>query len=43
MPVNDFDPDGNYPPADTYLADGHATTVFTDEMISFLNKRELRR
>ena len=40
MPVNDFDPDGAYPPEDTYLADGHATTVFTDEMIDFLNTRD---
>ena len=39
MPVNDFDPDGAYPPEDTYLADGHATTVFSDEMIDFLNSR----
>ncbi len=39
MPVNDFDPDGAYPPEETYLADGHATTVFTDEMIDFLNTR----
>ena len=39
MPVNDFDPDGIYPPADAYLADGHSTTVFADEMINFLNKR----
>ena len=40
MPVNDFDPDGAYPPEDTYLADGHATTVFTNEMIDFLNTRD---
>ena len=39
MPVNDFDPAGAYPPDETYLADGHATTVFTDEMINFLNTR----
>jgi len=39
MPVNDFDPAGEYPPEETYLADGHATTVFTDEMIDFLNTR----
>ena len=39
MPVNDFDPAGAYPPEDTYIADGFATTVFTDEMIDFLNAR----
>ena len=39
MPVNDFDPDGLYPPDETYIADGYATTVFTDEMIDFLNTR----
>ena len=39
MPVNDFDPAGEYPPEETYLADGHATTVFTDEMIDFLKAR----
>lgn len=39
MPVNDFDPAGKYPPEATYLADGHATTVFADEMIDFLNTR----
>ncbi|MDE2951977.1 MAG: sulfatase-like hydrolase/transferase [Chloroflexota bacterium] len=40
MPVNDFDPSGAYDPEDTYIADGHATTVFTDEMIAFLNARD---
>lgn len=39
MPVNDFDPAGEYPPEDTYIADGFATTVFSDEMIEFLNER----
>jgi len=39
MPVNDFDPAGEYPPAETYIADGFATTVFTDEMIEFLSDR----
>ena len=39
MPVNDFDPSGQYPPDETYLADGFATTVFSDEMIDFLNTR----
>jgi len=39
MPVNDFDPAGAYPPAETYIADGFATTVFSDEMIDFLNQR----
>ena len=39
MPVNDFDPAGEYPPEETYIADGFATTVFTDEMIAFLNER----
>ncbi len=39
MPVNDFDPAGEYPPEDTYLAEGFATTVFSDEMIDFLNSR----
>lgn len=39
MPVNDFDPAGAYPPAETYLADGFATTVFCDEMIDFLSTR----
>ena len=39
MPVNDFDPAGAYPPEETYIADGYSTTVFSDEMIDFLNKR----
>ena len=39
VPVNDFDPDGAYPPDETYIADGFSTTVFTDEMIDFLNTR----
>jgi arylsulfatase A-like enzyme len=39
MPVNDFDPAGEYPPEETYIADGYSTTVFTDEMIDFLNTR----
>ena len=39
MPVNDFDPAGEYPPEETYIADGFATTVFSDEMIDFLNMR----
>ena len=39
MPVNDFDPAGAYPPEETYIADGFATTVFSDEMINFLNQR----
>lgn len=39
MPVNDFDPAGAYPPEETYIADGYSTTVFSDEMIDFLNSR----
>ena len=39
MPVNDFDPAGAYPPDETYIADGYSTTVFSDEMIDFLNTR----
>ena len=39
MPVNDFDPAGEYPPEETYIADGYSTTVFSDEMISFLSER----
>ncbi len=39
MPVNDFDPAGEYPPEETYIADGFATTVFSDEIIDFLNTR----
>ena len=39
MPVNDFDPAGEYPPEQTYIADGYSTTVFTDEMIDFLSER----
>lgn len=39
MPVNDFDPAGGYPPAESYIADGFSTTVFTDEIIDFLNTR----
>ena len=39
MPVNDFDPAGEYPPEETYIADGYSTTVFSDEMIDFLNTR----
>lgn len=41
MPVNDFDPAGEYPPEETYIADGYSTTVFSDEMIDFLNSRSL--
>ena len=40
MPVNDFDPAGEYPPEETYIADGYATTVFADDMIEFLSSRE---
>ncbi len=40
VPVNDFDPDGVYDPATSYIADGFSTTVFTDEMINFLKTRE---
>ncbi len=36
MPVQDFDPNGIYPPEDRRFADGFATTVFADEMIGFL-------
>ena len=39
MPVNDFDPAGAYPREETYIADGFSTTIFTDEMIDFLNTR----
>ena len=39
MPVNDFDPAGDYPPEDSYIADGYSTTIFSDEMIDFLNAR----
>ena len=39
VPVNDYDPDGEYPADETYIADGFSTTVFTDEMIDFLNTR----
>ena len=39
MPVNDFDPAGEYPPEETYIADGYSTTVFSDEMIHFLESR----
>ena len=39
MPVNDFDPAGEYPPDETYIADGYSTTVFSDEMIAFLSER----
>ena len=39
MPVNDFDPAGDYPPDESYIADGYSTTVFADEMIDFLNTR----
>ncbi|MCY3916508.1 MAG: sulfatase-like hydrolase/transferase [Chloroflexi bacterium] len=39
MPVNDFDPAGEYPPEETYIADGYSTTVFSDEMIHFLSER----
>ena len=39
LPVNDFDAAGEYPPDETYIADGYSTTVFTDEMIDFLNSR----
>ena len=39
MPVNDFDPAGEYPPDETYIANGYSTTVFSDEMIDFLKAR----
>ena len=40
MPVNDFDPSGEYPPEETYIADGFSTTIFADEMIDFLSARQ---
>ncbi len=40
MPVNDFDPSGEYSPDETYIADGFSTTIFTDEMIEFLSTRQ---
>ena len=39
MPVNDFDADGVYPRSEQYIADGYSTTIFTDEMIGFLESR----
>ena len=39
MPVNDFDPAGEYPPEESYLAEGYSTTIFSDEMIDFLKAR----
>ena len=40
VPVHDFDPEGEYDPESAYIADGFSTTVFTDDMIDFLNSRE---
>ena len=40
MPVNDYDPAGEYPPEDSYIADGYSTTVFADDMIGFIEGRE---
>ena len=40
VPVNDFDPDGVYDPATSYIAEGFSTTVFADEMIEFLKSQE---
>ena len=37
MPVQDFDPDGVYDPAEKRIADGFATTIFAEEMIGFLD------
>ncbi len=37
MPVQDFDPDGLYDPAEKRIAAGFATTIFAEEMIGFLD------
>lgn len=39
VPVHDFDAAGAYDPESAYIADGFSTTVFSDEMIQFLNTR----
>ncbi len=39
VPVQDFDPEGRYDPARTYIADGFSTTVFADDMVDFLKGR----
>ena len=35
--VHDFDPEGLYPADSSYYADGFSTTVFAEEMLSFLD------
>ena len=40
VPVHDFDPSGDYDPQAAYIADGFSTTLFSDDMIDFLNSRE---
>ena len=40
MPVNDYDPASEYPPEDSYIADGYSTTVFADDMIGFIDGRD---
>ena len=40
VPVHDFDPAGVYDPQTAYIAEGFSTTLFTDDIIDFLNARQ---
>jgi len=40
VPVHDFDPAGVYDPQSAYIADGFSTTLFTDDIIDFLNAHQ---
>ena len=39
VPVHDFDPSGVYDPESAYIADGFSSTIFSDDMVKFLNTR----
>ena len=40
VPVHDFDPDGVYDPQTAYIPDGFSTTLFTDDIIDFLQAHQ---
>ncbi len=40
VPVHDFDPAGVYDPQTAYIPEGFSTTLFTDDIIDFLNAHQ---
>ena len=40
VPVHDFDPSGAYDPQRAYIPKGFSTTLFTDDVIDFLNDHQ---